>query len=240
MRKLFWDIETSLMKVYTFSLWPKFIPIEDVISDWRILCICYAWDDGEPQQVVGTEKAILKKFSKILNQADVVVYHNGDRFDMKRFRARLIKHDLPPTKHFTSSETIDTLKVAKKEFGFSSNKLDFIAHNLLGIGKKLGTNKKLWIDCTEGDTDALARMATYCEQDVIVLRDVYKALLPFITNHPNMNLYTEEKVCPNCGEAALHRNGVRRTRTGTYQRMKCGACGAHSQAKGNIKTVEIR
>ncbi len=190
-RTLFWDIETSLMKVYTFSLWPKYIPIEDVIEDWRILCICYAWNNEKVKEIVGTERSILKKFSKILNEADRVVYHNGDKFDMKRVRARLLQHELPPTKPFSSGDTIDTLKVAKKEFGFSSNKLDFIAQRVLQIGQKIRTNKKLWIDCTEGDKGALNRMARYCKKDVTVLRDVYKRMLPFITNHPNYNHFTE-------------------------------------------------
>lgn len=238
---LFWDIETSLMTVYTFSLWPKYIPIEDVIEDWKILCICYAWGDEKPQRIVGTEKSILRKFSRVLNKADVVVYHNGDKFDMKRVRARLLAHGLAPTKPFTAGDTIDTLKVAKKEFGFSSNKLDFIVHNLLGIGQKLRTNKQLWIDCTNGCKEALTRMATYCEQDVVVLRDAYKRLQPFITNHHNMGHYSERPVCPNCGSEHVQKRGFKTTRVSKKQRYQCMDCGAWSEGKTAIgASTELR
>lgn len=237
---LYWDIETSLMKVYTFSLWPKYIPIEDVIKDWKILCICYAWNDEEPQRVTGSEKSILKKFSKILNKADIVVYHNGDKFDMKRLRGRLLQHRLPPTKNFTSGNTVDTLKVSKKEFGFSSNKLDFIANSVLKLGKKIKTNKQLWIDCTEGCKAALERMAIYCEQDVVLLRDVYLEMLPFITNHPNMNHYYDGYACPNCGSPNIQKRGFVTTRISKKQRYHCQDCGSWSQSGKSISIQEIR
>lgn len=237
---LFWDIETSLMKGYFFSLWHKMIPIEDVISDWRILCICYAWNNEEPKRIVGRERTILRKFIKILNQADIIVYHNGDKFDMKRVRAKAFEHGLLPPKPFNSANTVDTLKVAKKEFDFSSRKLDFIAHTILKIGQKLQTNKKLWIDATEGCKDALERMATYCEQDVILLRDVYLRMIPYITNHPNLSLFTDNPACPNCGSEDLQKNGVKKTRTGLYQEYKCKSCGSYPRGKKNLKTVEMR
>lgn len=238
---LYWDIETSLMKVYTFHLWPKMIPIEDVIDDWKILCICYAWDDDKPQRITGREKTIIRKFIKILNEADIIVYHNGDKFDMKRVRAKAFEHGLEPPKNFNTSSTVDTLKVAKKEFNFSSNKLDFITTNVLKIGSKLYTNKKLWIDATEGCQNALGRMATYCEQDVVILREAYKKMLPYITNHPNMNLYSDKPCCPNCGSSSLQKRGFTVTRVARKQRYQCGSCGAWSSSKTSINgTTEIR
>lgn len=238
---LFWDIETSLMTVYTFSLWPKYIPIEDVVEDWRILCICYAWNDEKPQRIVGTEKSILRKFSRILNKADMISYHNGDKFDMKRVRGKLLQHGLPPTKNFSPGDTIDTLKVAKKEFGFSSNKLDFIVDRVLGIGAKLVTNKKLWIDCTKGCKKALDRMAKYCEHDVIEQRACYKLMAPFITNHPNMGHYSDNPVCPSCGSEHTQKRGFATTRVSKKQRYQCMDCGAWSVGKTAIGTsTELR
>lgn len=239
---LAWDIETSMMSAYIFSFWTKYIPPEDVIEDWRILCICYSWNGEKPKRIVGTEKSILKKFSKVLNEADIVVYHNGDKFDMKRLRTRLLIHGLPPTKHFSSAETIDTLKVAKKEFNFSSNKLDFIA-KLLNVGQKLHTNKQLWIDCTNGCKKALDRMATYCEQDVVVLWDTYIRIKPFITNHPNMNHYADIPVCPNCGGTNLEKRGTAKTLAAQKQRYYCKSkgCGRWSTGKKAIGTsTEVR
>ena len=151
-----------------------------------------------------------------------------------------LEHGLPPTKPFNSGNTVDTLKVVKKEFNFSSNKLDFIIQNVLNIGKKLDTSKKLWIDATEGCKDALNYMAEYCEIDVSELRKCYKELLPYITNHPNMNHYTDKKVCPNCGSEHINKQGFRTTRVTKYQRYRCMDCGAWSDGKIKSSSVEVR
>ena len=50
-----------------------------------------------------------------------------------------------------NGETI--LEVAKKNFGFSSNKLDALA-GYFGIEHKLGTDFKLWKDARNGDEDS--------------------------------------------------------------------------------------
>jgi DNA polymerase elongation subunit (family B) len=234
------DIETSLMTAYTFSLWPKYIPIEDVIDDWRILCISYSINNEEPIELKGTERSILRKISKVINNADMVLHHNGTKFDMKRINTRLLIYGLPPVKYFKAGEIIDTLKVAKKEFNFSSNKLDFIA-TALGVDNKLPTNKQLWIDATNGCKDALNRMSTYCAQDVKVLWDVYKRLRPHATNHPNMGHYSEIPVCPNCGSEHIQKRGFTTTRVSKKQRYQCMDCGAWSEGKTAIgASTEIR
>lgn len=238
---LYWDIETSLMKVYTFGLFPDRISIQDVIQDWKILCICYAWNDEKAERIVGTERMILKKFSRILNRADISVYHNGDKFDLKKFKAKLIEHRLPPVKNFTTANTVDTLKVAKKEAKFSSNKLDYISRTVMKIGQKLETNKNLWIKCTEGCKKSINKMATYCEQDVELLREVYVRLRPYMSSHPNWNLYTDEDVCPTCGSNDVVKNGVTVTRTSKYQRYRCKSCNSEIRGKRSIgRTIRFR
>ena len=84
-------------------------------------------------------------------------------------------------------------------------------------------------------------MATYCEQDVIVLRDVYKAMRPYVSNHPNLNHFTEDHVCPNCGSHNLQKKGYTYTRVAKKQRFICTDCGAQSQGKTAIgASREIR
>lgn len=238
---LFIDIETSLMKAYTFNIWNVNIPITDIISDWRILCISYAINDGKPVELQGTERSILRRISKIINGADVAVHHNGVKFDMKRINTRVLAHGLPPVKQFSAGETIDTLKVAKKEFNFTSNKLDFIA-TFLGVDNKLPTNKQLWIDATQGCKDALKRMSTYCAQDVEVQRNVYRKLKPYMTNHPNMNHFSQGiPVCPSCGSEHIQKRGYVSTRVSKKQRFQCMDCGAWSAGKSAIgSSTEVR
>jgi hypothetical protein len=41
-------------------------------------------------------KELVKSLSKLVSEADVVVAHNGDRFDLARLKARLAAHNIPP------------------------------------------------------------------------------------------------------------------------------------------------
>lgn len=238
---LYWDIETSLMKVYSFSLFPKYIPIENIETDWKIICICYAINDGKVITLEGSERAMIKRFLKILNDADIIVYHNGDKFDLKKFKARVLKYDLDPVKLFNSFNTVDTLKVARKEFAMTSNKLDYIAGQHLGIGNKIHTDISLWIKCSEGCKKALKRMSTYCAQDVVVLRKLYYKLRKYDSTHPNMNLYNKtDGHCPNCGKDTLNKNGFGENRAGIYRRFICSSCKHRCKGGGTVFKSDIR
>jgi len=48
-------------------------------------------------------------------------------------------------------------------------------------------------------------MEIYNRNDVSILEDLYLKLRPYIRNHPNLNLWNEEKIsiCPNCGNSEL-------------------------------------
>ena len=238
---LYIDIETSLLQAWAFNIWNVNIPISDIINDWRILCISYAINDREPVELKGTEKSILKKISKTINSSDIAVHHNGVKFDMKRINTRLLFHGLPPVKQFTAGETIDTLKVAKQIFNFTSNKLDYIL-TYLGIENKITTNKQLWIDATRGCKIALDTMSTYCKGDVLRQRKVHYKLRPYMTNHPNMNHYSGEiPVCPNCASEHIQKRGFVSTRVSKKQRFQCMDCGAWSTGKSAIgPSTEVR
>jgi DNA polymerase III epsilon subunit-like protein len=79
---------------------------------------------------------MIKAFLKVMAQADEIVAHNGDRFDLKWLRTRALLHGLDV---MPSPKTIDTLKWAKRYFNFNSNKLDYIA-KYLGVGQKMGAD----------------------------------------------------------------------------------------------------
>lgn len=85
-------------------------------------------------------------------------------------------------------------------------------------------------------------MAKYCKQDVDLLGQAFRKLLPIIPNLPNFNLFRStklmidgSKVCPNCGSQRLKSNGYRYTKTSSYQRLICRDCNTWSRVdiKGN-------
>jgi DNA polymerase elongation subunit (family B) len=170
------------------------------------------------------DKKLLTKFIQIANQADEIIAHNGDRFDIKKIRTRCIFHRIPM---FPKYRSLDTLKKARGNFSFNSNRLDYIA-KFLGVGAKLEHEGfQMWVKCMQGDKQALKDMIKYCEMDIIVLEDVYNELKDYVKHNTHSAVinggYKHE--CPNCSneDATLLKNNV--TATGTIKRlMECDAC----------------
>lgn len=108
---------------------------------------------------------------------------------------------------------IDLLQVVKSNFKFPSNKLDYISQRL-GLGQKVEhEGMALWTKCMKGDKAAWQRMEEYNIQDVVLLEDLYKRILPWIKNHPNMNVYKDGPICPTCGDEHLQKRGTAVTTT---------------------------
>jgi hemin uptake protein HemP len=217
--------------------------------DWYILSWSAKWlyDDKVLSDVLTPKEAIsrndervLQSVWKLLDEADIIIAHNGDRFDLRKIKARFLSHGIMPPMPY---KTVDTLKVARKEFALTSNKQDYIT-KLLGVQEKLDTDFQLWVDCMNGDADALKRMEKYNRHDVIGLEQMYLKLRPYITGHPNIAIMMEENVCSSCGSDSLNNVGkYYYTGSSKYDLYYCDGCmSPHIRGKSNIseKNVTIR
>lgn len=232
-KRLFFDIETSPMIVYSWRTGYKLnIHTDNIIEDWKIICISYKWEDENKVKSLTwdknkCDKKMLLDFIKIANQADEIIAHNGDRFDIKKVRTRCILHRIPM---FPKYRTLDTLKKAKSGFAFNSNRLDYIAQ-ALGVGAKLKHEGfPMWVKCMQGDKEALKDMVDYCNMDIIVLEDVYLAMQSYMINNTHVGVHNggEKYTCPNCGSehVSLLKNNF--TALGTIKRqMDCDSCGCN-------------
>src|SRR5437868_14709279 len=84
------------------------------------------------------DRALVKDLWKMMNEADIIVAHNGNSFDIKYANTRFIVHRLDPPAPYKSA---DTLKIARQVARFPSNKLDELARTF-GIDRKLPTTGK--------------------------------------------------------------------------------------------------
>jgi len=236
------DIETAPLRAYVWSLWKQNVYIDQIISEWFMISWAAKWlfeDEVVSQKLTGKEilaeddYRIVETLWHLLNKADLVIAHNGEAFDLARIKSRFLIYGLPPTTYY---QLIDTKKVAKKEFGFSSNKLEALAR-MFGIEGKDKTDFTLWSECMKGNEDALSYMEKYNRQDVRVLEEVYLRLRPYIKSHPNYNLFidSDKPVCPNCGHTELEFVGYYYfTQTGKYKNYRCMKCGALSRERKTV------
>ena len=231
------DIETAPLRAYVWSRWKQNVYLDQTISEWFMLTWSAKWLFSDKvisarltseEALKENDKRITKELWELVNEADILVAHNGNSFDIPKINTRFLLNGLPPTKPFQS---IDTKVIAAKQFGFSSNKLDALAR-YFGFKVKLDTDFELWDKCLRGDETSLMYMEEYNQHDVVLLEEVYLKLRPWIKNHPNMGLYLEADtpVCGNCGSSELKEDGEYFTQVGRYRVYRC-ACGALSRVR---------
>lgn len=236
---LFLDIETSPNLSYTWGKWEQ--DVIEFSKEWDILSFSAKWINGS-QITKGrcdykdkTDKTIVTHLWNLMDEADVIIAHNGDQFDIKKIHARFSFHNLKPTSPF---KTIDTKKIAKRYFSFNSNSLNDLGVTL-GLGKKeKHSGFETWKGCMSGDKKSWAVMKKYNAKDVLLLEKIYYHFLPWISNHPNAGMYTDKIVCPNCGSGKMQSRGFAITRTMKYKRVQCTDCGKWSRDSKNVNEVK--
>ena len=248
MKTLIIDIETSPIMGKVWSLWKQNVSLDQIEEDWYIMSYSAKWlhdDDimyNDCRENIGDDTELLVDLYSLLNEADIVVAHNGDKFDVPKINARLILNGFTPPSPY---KTIDTVKVAKKHFGFTSNKLAYLTSELCE-DQKLDHAKfagwKLWNECMEGNEEAWDEMMEYNMMDVISLEELYLKFLPWTSTHPNVTSdhLDNSMCCPKCASTDLYKRGFYYTNKGKYQRYRCNDCGGWSSETYTMNTKEKR
>lgn len=243
---LFIDVETAPKLAYVWGLWRQNVGLNQLVTDTYILNWSAKWLDEdyiytdslhyhklwnrEPEN----DRIILEDLWKLLDEADIVVGHNGNRFDIPTINTRFLCHGMQPP---SSYKKVDTLKVVRSKFRFTSNKLEFLANKLLGESKIDTGGFELWRSIIQDhDTKAFDRMVEYCEHDVFLLEKIYKLIAPWHTNHPSTVVQNETDAhqCNVCGSERIIKNGSYTTQSSIYQKYKCNDCG-HSMRDGTAR-----
>jgi predicted PolB exonuclease-like 3'-5' exonuclease len=176
---LIYDLETSPNIGWFWRAgYKQNIQPNQIIKERAIICVSYKWE-GEDEVYNLTwdnkqcDKFLIEQFVEVLNEADLIVAHNGDNFDLKWLKTRALFHRiemLPNYKQF------DTLKLAKSKLYLNSNRLDYIS-KFLGFEGKIQTTPDLWNKVVMlNDRNAMKDMLDYCDEDVRQLEKVYNEL----------------------------------------------------------------
>lgn len=234
-RVLILDLEISPSLAAVWGIWNVTIPITNITGESEILSCAWKWHREEDchytslRMVGHTDKGrkrMLREIHRALDEADIVVGYNTDKFDLKIVNKELLLHGFTPPSPYKS---IDLLKVMKKKFRFTSNKMDYVSGRL-GLSRKTDhAGIQMWLSCmNKGSadyTESWDKMEEYNVNDVFMTEDLYDKILPWIPSHPNINLYTEGCGCPVCGSERVQSRGVATTKALIYNRYQCADCG---------------
>ena len=234
-KRLFWDIETSPNVVFSWRCGYKLnIQPHQIIQERAIICICYKWEGKKKvhslQWENGDDERMLREFSRIMEESDELVAHNGDKFDLRWFNGRCLIHGLDPV---PLVKTVDTLKIARKHFYLNSNRLDYLGKLLFGAGKTQ-TDFSMWEDIVlRNDEKAMKSMVKYCKNDVVLLENVWGKLRDYAipATHAAVNASGDPNhrwMCAHCGSDNVCKSKTRVTAKGmTQHQMLCHDCGRY-------------
>ena len=235
-KTLYFDIETSLAKSYHFNYWKTNIGVKQMIEPSHMLSHAWCWgEDGEVFSSILTPKEALEKDDErivleawsLFDQADIIVAHNGKRFDVNKCNGYFLKYGLPKPSPF---KVIDTLEIAKKNFNLPFKSLEYLA-KFLDVELKLDAGGiETWIGCERGDQEALDTMVEYNRGDIITLREIHKRLKGWDNNGVNIALYNDnhDAVCTHCGsdDVSVLSDKFAYTPQRKYQVYRCNSCQA--------------
>lgn len=245
-RVLIYDIETSLQLAAIFDLkYNDYINPDSLMSERYVISVCWKWlgeskihsvsvldDPTRFAKDPADDTHVLRTFAKVLEEADCIVAHNGDAFDYRYLKTRMLIKGLPV---LAPAISIDTYKVVKSNFKFNANRLDYVG-KVLGCGGKIATPKGLWMDVLKGSKTAIRTMVDYNKRDVTLLEDVFLKLRPFIPNHINRELFGGTG-CPRCGSLKIQSRGFHRPIARVYRKFQCQSCSGWFRSVVNEKDI---
>jgi hypothetical protein len=237
------DIETAPILGFCWGLFDNNIALNQIHKDWHLLSFSakflgsnkIIYKDQRDAKNIEDDKDLLKDIWKLLDEADIVVGQNSKSFDIKKINARFVVNGFKPPSSF---KQIDTLQLARKNFGFTSNKLEYLTNKLNKKYKKSAHKQfngfELWKECLKGNLKAWKEMEKYNKLDVLSLEELYTKLVPWDSS-VNFNLYHNGLInqC-KCGSKNLKKYGFAYTTVGKYQRYQCSDCGAETRDRENL------
>lgn len=216
----------------------RWLQPSQIVERPRTICFAFKWW-GEDEVFFHAEwedgpQALIEKAHSVFDEATHVVGWNSKRFDVPHLRTEMALLEMrPPSPHVD----VDLMLIAKRQFRFLSNRLNYVAGEL-GCGGKVDTGGgDLWRTLRHGVGEELwaARrlMRDYNVADVELTERVLERLLPFASGL-NVAAFHDDSAdvvrCGSCGSDRVQWRGVQVSATRRYRRFQCQECGRWGRA----------
>lgn len=217
----FLDIETSLVRAYTFRTGRQSIGIDQLVTGDQTKLLTAAWGTWHDLYTKGREGVksvgnhhypttfrkdplddtkVLKALWKVLDKSDIIVAHNA-AFDRGWIEGRFM--DLgwkQPSKYYVYC-TFRSLH----GLNGNSKKLDYLSQKLVGTKKVKHEGLPLWIGCAEGDVESFHKMETYNIGDIYdTLYKVYMRTALYAPRYKCIDLAGPGLYCSVTGDQLVH------------------------------------
>lgn len=239
------DIESAPISAAVWGMWKNNVNVNQIQRDWFMLSFGAKWYgsdeiiylDQRDAKDIENDYPLLELLYKLLDEADFVVGHNVVRFDVKKINTRLILNGLPKPSPY---RTIDTLDIAKRIFGFPTNKLEYLTEVLTPDtikSKHLNfPGYELWAECLKGNRKAFEEMEEYNIQDIISTENLFTVLAPWDNKLPNLDLYDID----DFNEKDWEKDGYAYTNLSKFQRYRNKHTGQYKRGRVNLLTKDQR
>lgn len=222
---LIWDLETT-------DLAADFGHLLTAAAKWAGDKQVHTWridaheSYGLTPESMMDDRWIAIQLRDLITEADVLVHHYGDKFDLPFLNTRLLAWGEVPCPQV---KTIDTWKVARSNLRLRSNRLGNLAELLNGPDRqKGGLSKAEWKLAMHGDEKTLDAMVDYNIGDVLATEEIYFKLRSLMKNHPYVAEPIEGKEprlqCPACGSYDSQSTGSYYTKMFHVKRRRCNVC----------------
>lgn len=239
---LLYDLEVSRSIVEGYGNKWEFKVVK-TIRPQILMCYAYKWLGDKNIRFVTihdyhTYKEFVQSLADRLDEADIAVAHNLNKFDDKMSFRFFIKDDIAPPSPY---HKIDTLQVARGHFKFESNSLNDLAEYLdIGSKEKI-TYADLEDDFLNNPTwKIIKKMEKYNKKDIVLLEGIYLKMRPYMKNHPNIAVIDDAGGCPKCGSHERQYRGYSYTKTGVYRNIFCKGCKGWYKERQLDKDIQNR
>lgn len=220
------------------------IHADDVTAWPRTICAAWNWYESDRVEFAsewgkGGRESMLRRIWQAYDKAQIVVGHNVAAFDTKKLKSEWRDMGLNPPSPF---KQVDTLTIARREFGDESKTLDALCRRMGITAKTDRFDVEIARAAIAGDRQAQARIKDYNVGDIGATKGLYDAVRAWDASHPHSVVGTtdDRPTCNSCWGDRLEVNGYKLANLILYRLFRCRDCGANVQGSRHSRAAVTR